>query len=279
MSIDKDENGTPTISDTDARQAAPVLKPAQPAVSTAKRAVNESNKSEAQKRRKLLKKASEKKNAVAESDDDVPASNAEMEDFIVEDQSDGSDGFGESDDEFVPSEDDESDEDLDSDEYDAEVNEGEEEEGVQSIDADECSGSEKFDTDCKRENTAIRRGCLPDGIDTANIVVGTRSRRPTGKRLIDEMYEDATVQKMMLEGVGENELHQALVDSDFEDDESDDSDDEEDEDISSNEEELNADEFEPASEDNKVHKCGSPKKKAAIRTPKVAAKQSEAVRD
>ena len=74
-------------------------------------------------------------------------------------------------------------------------------------------GKRKTDLQC------IREGVLPEGLDTSNIVEGKRSRRKTKRRLIDELYETEDVSKMMLDGVGEDEVYAALEDEELEDDE------------------------------------------------------------
>ena len=108
-----------------------------------------------------------------------------------------------------------------------------------------------------------------DGIDVRNILPegSRRSRRATGKRLIDEMYEDAAVQQLMLEGVGEEELEKALVDEDWSEEDDDDEDEEEEEDEEDEEdeeEEEEEEEDERQEENNKEQKTEKEKEQKKV---------------
>lgn len=134
---------------------------------------------------------------------------------------------------FIEEEDEEDDEDFDPDE------EGESEEEEEDDDEFEEEEAAEEDAQSTGEKEALCGATtstskptqvtgVPQWIDQSNIVQGKRSRRPTGKRLIDELYEEPAVQKMMLEGVGK-EIHEALVDENFDEDEEEETGDEEDE--------------------------------------------------
>ena len=72
----------------------------------------------------------------------------------------------------------------------------------------EAGGEKTYGKSTIKPAVGAGSGVLPDGIDASNMLPAgsRRSRKPTGKRLIDEMYEDKTVQKLMLEGVDEAEV-------------------------------------------------------------------------
>lgn len=127
------------------------------------------------------------------------------------------------DEEFVPDDEEENDDDDVEDEDDDFVDEKEvdnDEEAVEEDGEGNCGGNAGTTT------AGDSSSALPSWIDMSNIVTGKRTRKPTGKRLIDELYEDPALQKMMLEGVGEGELKAALEDEDFSQDEEDDTGDE-----------------------------------------------------
>ena len=174
------------------------------------------------------------------------------------------DYISEEDEDYCPSrsgedsaEDEESDEESDEEEEDASDVDSDEE-SDNDDDEEECTdGNGKNEDDSNKENIEPkkkhRKVPIDDGIDVANIVTGKRSRKPTPARLIDELYEtDKVLQKNMLDGVGENEMDAALLDSDFSEDETCESGESGESEDESEEDESEAEESEDTSE---RHQC------------------------
>ena len=177
-----------------------------------------------------------------------PPGDDNIDDFIEEDEMDD-------DDEFVPDTNTDEDEDEDEDDGD-DFDEAEDEEEEEEDEAAVATSKDRS----KKESA-------PSWIDTSNIIEGKRQRKPTGKRLIDELYESDDIRKMMLDGVGD-EIHEALIDEDFENDTESDTEEEIEE---SDDETDDEDTDEEKTNKEQARVCKSPKKAK----PRAVAKEKE----